>query len=129
MSKSFRRLGWALRFFDCRPDLKRATHGLQFQQWVRSRCAAASVAYALLASAAAIGQPASAPAAPAPEHKLGLIEAIGRWFDQGGSSFRENLQGAKRTMDEVGEVAAADAGQSDEFESIPHGKRPPLFGQ
>lgn len=49
------------------------------------------------------------PPAPAPEKKSGLFEAIGRWFDQGASSFREHLQGAKRRMDDLSDEAAANS--------------------
>jgi hypothetical protein len=86
-------------------------YGLQFQQWARSRCAAAAVACALLASAflapAALAQGASP--TPAPEQKPGVFESIGRWFDQSTSNFREHLQGAKRKMDDLGDEAAANS--------------------
>jgi len=84
--------------------------GLQFQHWIRLRCAAAAVACALLAPAAAMAQGASPPPpAPAPEQKPGMFESIGRWFDQGASSFREHLQGAKRKMDDLGDEAASNS--------------------
>ena len=38
-----------------------------------------------------------------------MFEAIGRWFDQGASSFREHLQGAKRRMDDLGDEAATNS--------------------
>ena len=84
-------------------------YGLQFQQWVLSRCAATAVVCALLAPAAAIAQGAPPAPAPAPEHKPGMFEAIGRWFDQGASNFRDHLQGAKRRMDDLGDEAAANS--------------------
>jgi len=84
--------------------------GLQFQHWIGLRCAAAAVACALLAPAAAMAQGASPPPpAPPAEHKPGVFESIGRWFDQGASSFREHLQGAKRKMDDLGDEAASNS--------------------
>ena len=38
-----------------------------------------------------------------------MFEAIGRWFDQGASNFRDHLRGAKRKMDDLGEDAAANS--------------------
>ena len=82
--------------------------GLQFQHWIGLRCAAAAVACALLAPAAAMAQGASPPPpAPPAEHKPGVFESIGRWFDNGASNFRDHLRGAKRRMDELGDDAAA----------------------
>ena len=43
----------------------------------------------------------------APPPKPGAFEAIGRWFDQGASAFRDHLRGAKRKMDDLGDEAAA----------------------
>src|SRR3954447_24710569 len=51
-------------------------------------------------------QDAAPPPAPPPE-KPGVFESIGRWFDNGTSSFRDHLRGAKRKMDELGDDAAA----------------------
>jgi hypothetical protein len=48
---------------------------------------------------------AATPPAPAP--KPGVFEAIGHWFDQGASSFRDHLRGAKRKMDDLGDDAVA----------------------
>ena len=39
----------------------------------------------------------------------GVFEAIGRWFDQGASNFRDHLRGAKRKMDDLGDDAAANS--------------------
>jgi hypothetical protein len=38
-----------------------------------------------------------------------VFESIGRWFDQGASSFRDHLRGAKRKMDDLGDDAAANS--------------------
>ena len=46
---------------------------------------------------------------PAPAPKPGVFEAIGRWFDQGASRFRDHLRGAKRKMDDLGDDAAANS--------------------
>jgi hypothetical protein len=48
-------------------------------------------------------------AAPAPPPKPGLFEAIGRWFDQGSTNFRDHLRGAKRRMDDLSDDAAANS--------------------
>jgi hypothetical protein len=82
---------------------------LQRQFW--SRCAAAAVVCALLAPAPLVAQAASPPVAPAPapEQKPGMFEAIGRWFDQGATNFREHLEGAKRRMDDLGDEAATNS--------------------
>lgn len=52
--------------------------------------------------------PAAPPtqAAPPPE-KLGVMESIGRWFDQSAARFNEHLRGAKRKWDELGDDVAA----------------------
>jgi hypothetical protein len=65
----------------------------------------------LLAPASLMAQAASPPVAPAPapEQKPGMFEAIGRWFDQGASNFREHLQGAKRRMDDLSDEAATNS--------------------
>jgi hypothetical protein len=47
------------------------------------------------------------PAQPAPAPKAGVFDAIGRWFDQGASNFRDHLRGAKRKMDDLGDDAVA----------------------
>ena len=52
--------------------------------------------------------PAAAPA-PSPATKPGVFEAIGRWFDEGASNFRDHLRGAKRKMDDLGDDAAANS--------------------
>jgi len=57
------------------------------------------------AQGAAPPPPDSQPAPP-PE-KPGVFESIGRFFDNGASSFRDHLRGAKRKMDELGDDAAA----------------------
>ena len=38
-----------------------------------------------------------------------MFESIGRFFDQGAASFREQLLGAKRRMDNLGDEAAANS--------------------
>ena len=38
-----------------------------------------------------------------------MFESIGRFFDQGAESFREQLLGAKRRMDNLGDEAAANS--------------------
>jgi hypothetical protein len=85
--------------------------GFERQYRIRARCVAAAVACALLSSAAlfsaALAQDAAPP--PAPEQKSGVFESIGRFFDQGTTSFREHLQGAKRKMDDLGDEAAANS--------------------
>ena len=78
---------------------------------VRQRCFAAVCLVAVLllapfAWAQAWAQDAAPPPAPPPE-KPGVFESIGRWFDNGASSFRDHLRGAKRRMDELGDDAAA----------------------
>jgi hypothetical protein len=60
-----------------------------------------------LLAPAALAQGAAPP--PAPEQKPGVFQSIGRWFDQGATSFREHLQGAKRKMDDLGDEAAANS--------------------
>jgi hypothetical protein len=80
--------------------------GFVLQGRIWTRCAAAALACALLAPAA-LAQGAAPP--PAPEQKPGVFQSIGRWFDQGATSFREHLQGAKRKMDDLGDEAAANS--------------------
>jgi hypothetical protein len=45
------------------------------------------------------------PVAPPP--KPGVFETIGRWVDEGTSTFQDHLRGAKRSMDDLGDKAAA----------------------
>ena len=48
------------------------------------------------------------PAAPsAPPEKPGVFETIGRWVDEGTSAFQNHLRGAKRSVDELSDKAAA----------------------
>jgi hypothetical protein len=64
----------------------------------------------LLPAPLALAQDAAPPPAaptPAPPQKPGPFEAIGRWFDQSTSTFRDHLRGAKRKMDDLGDDAAA----------------------
>ena len=49
------------------------------------------------------------PPTTAPPQKPGVFEAIGRWFDQGASNFRDHLRGAKRKMDDLSDDAAANS--------------------
>src|SRR5205085_10373049 len=51
--------------------------------------------------------PSFAQDAAPPAAKPGVFESIGRWFDQGASNFRDQLRGAKRKMDDLGNEAAA----------------------
>ncbi len=65
-----------------------------------------------LLSPLAFAQNAPPPDAPppvqaAPPPKQGVFESIGRWFDQGATSFRDHLRGAKRKMDDLSDDAAA----------------------
>ena len=46
---------------------------------------------------------------PAPAAKPGLFEAIGRWFDDSATGFRDHLRGAKRRIDDLGDEAAANS--------------------
>jgi hypothetical protein len=52
------------------------------------------------------GAPPSATPAPARIEKPGLIESIGRWFDQGAASLRTQLRGAKERLDRLNDDAA-----------------------
>lgn len=55
--------------------------------------------------------PAAAPE-PAPmaqPKQPGVFEAIGRWFDEGASNFRDHLRGAKQKMDDLNDDAAANS--------------------
>ena len=49
------------------------------------------------------------PAVPEPAHKPGLFDAIGRWVEKGTSTFSQHLSGAKRSMDDLGDKAAANS--------------------
>lgn len=49
------------------------------------------------------------PPAPPPVHRPGLFEAIGRWVDKGTTTFSQHLRGAKRSMDDLGDKAAANS--------------------
>jgi hypothetical protein len=79
--------------------------------WTRSdiqqrRLAATAACLALLLSAPfALAQEA----APPPPPKPGVLESVGRWFEQGASNFRDHLRGAKRKMDDLGDEAAANS--------------------
>jgi hypothetical protein len=79
---------------------------------VRPRLVAAAAAclvsyWLLLLAPLAFAQDAAPPPSMAPAQKPGAFEAIGRWFDQSASNFRDHLRGAKRKMDDLGEDAAA----------------------
>jgi hypothetical protein len=85
----------------------------------RIRVAACVAASALLLSQpCALAQSAVPPpderplAAPAP--KRGFLDAVGRWFDEGASNFRDHLRGAKRRVDTLNEEAAANTRQLNE---------------
>lgn len=53
--------------------------------------------------------PAAAPAPMAQPKQPGVFEAIGRWFDEGASNFRDHLRGAKQKMDDLNDDAAANS--------------------
>ena len=58
-----------------------------------------------MASAQDAAPPPAAPptqAAP-PAEKPGVLESVGRWFDQSATRFNEHLRGAKRKWDELGD--------------------------
>ena len=68
--------------------------------------------------------PAAAPepAPVAPPKQSGVFEAIGRWFDEGASNFRDHLRGAKRKMDDLNDDAAANSkGFSDNAAKVGQG--------
>src|SRR5258708_11025179 len=73
---------------------------------IAAACLVAGLMLAPFAWAQAWAQDAAPPPAP-PQQKPGVFESIGRWFDNGASSFRDHLRGAKRRMDELGDNAAA----------------------
>jgi len=52
--------------------------------------------------------PEAQPPAPPPANPPGMFEALGRWLDDGATSFRDNMRGAKSRMDELDSKAAAD---------------------
>jgi len=72
----------------------------------RRIAAACLVAGLMMLAPLAWAQDAAPPPAP-PQQKPGVFESIGRWFDNGASSFRDHLRGAKRKIDELGDGAAA----------------------
>ena len=65
----------------------------------------------VFAQDAAPPPPAAAPetAPMAPPKQSGVFEAIGRWFDENASNFRDHLRGAKRKMDDLNDDAAANS--------------------
>lgn len=67
----------------------------------------------LLVLPLAFGQSVPSSDSP-PASRPGFFEAVGRWFDQAGSNFRNHLRGAKQKMDEVGDEAAANSRQLSE---------------
>ena len=76
------------------------------------------VAWLWLPGSVAFGQdaappPQAAPAQPAPQETPGLFESIGRWLDEGASSFRDHLRGAKQRIDTFGDRAAEDRKEFD----------------
>ena len=77
------------------------------QRRIAAACLVAGLVLAPFAFAqVAWAQDAAPPPAPPPE-KPGVFESIGRFFDNGASSFRDHMRGAKRKMDEFGDDAAA----------------------
>jgi hypothetical protein len=89
-----------------------AMRSLGWQGWttVRSAAAVAAVCAAALYGPAALAQDA----APPPQQKPGLFEAVGRWFDQSAANFRDHLKGAKRRMDELSDEASANSKELNE---------------
>ena len=76
------------------------------------------------AEGAAPPPPAAAPepAPMAPPKQSGVFEAIGRWFDESASNFRDHLRGAKRKMDDLNDDAAANSkGFSDNAAKVGQG--------
>jgi hypothetical protein len=67
---------------------------------------------ASLAAPAVLAQGAPPPpgqaARPAPVEKPGLLNSIGRWFQEGAANFQAHLRGAKARMDDISDKAAAD---------------------
>ena len=73
-------------------------------------CLAAGLLLLLLESAATQDSqraPDPSPPPPAPAAQPGVIESIGRFFEQGAASFRAHLGGAKDRFDKLGDEAAA----------------------
>jgi hypothetical protein len=76
----------------------------------RSAAVCAVFACGWLLTAPWAGAQDAAPQQPAPPpSRPGLFEAIGRWVDRGASSFTDHLRGAKRSMDDLGDKAAANS--------------------
>lgn len=89
---------------------------------LRAVCLGALVLPVVLASAGAqqlnhsaqpqaVPPPAASQSTPAPQaaapQSNSLIDAIGRWFDQGTAGFRSHIEGANRSFDELNQRAAA----------------------
>ncbi len=71
-------------------------------------CLAASLLLLFAEAAAAQdSQRAPDPSPPAPAAQPGVIESIGRFFEQGAANFRAHLSGAKERLDKLGDEAAA----------------------
>jgi hypothetical protein len=79
---------------------------------LQGSCLAAIAGALLLLAPFALAQEAAPPTPPALAEqpaqavKPGLFEAIGRWFDDGTSTFRTHLRGAKERIDSLGDDAA-----------------------
>src|SRR4051812_17706223 len=80
--------------------------GTESRMWTW-RTAALAAAVLMLASVAAAQEAVPAQPSPAAKEKPGLFGEIGKFFDQGATSFRDSLDGAKRKMDDLGDEAAA----------------------
>jgi hypothetical protein len=81
-----------------------------------------AVSVLLLLTPLALAQTAAPPPAPAQSSRPGLFEAIGRWFDQGASNFRDHMRGAKQRMDNLSDDAAANSkGFSDQAAKVGQG--------
>jgi hypothetical protein len=74
----------------------------------RNVAAYAVLAFGLLLAGALGARAQDAAPAQAPS-RPGVFEAIGRWVDQGTSSFTDHLRGAKRSIDDFGDKAAANS--------------------
>jgi hypothetical protein len=63
-----------------------------------------------------VDQPPAQPQPPAPpqQRNPGLIDTIGRWFDRGATTFRDQMQGVKERFDNLGDKAAADRRKFDD---------------
>jgi hypothetical protein len=68
---------------------------------------AALAVCAFLVAPAAVAQEAAPQQPPIRKDNPGLIESVGRFFDQSATNFRDSLQGAKRRMDDLSDEAAA----------------------